>query len=327
MRYPRGSEDTRLLMGPVFITIKRPVNRMQQLSAKFPYAKQFLEIDGLRLACVDVGEGNPIVLLHGNPTSSYLWRNVIPHLQGSGRVIVPDLVGQGDSGKLDPALGPDRYSFAVVYDLLCKQLAALGVTDNVTLVVHDWGSALGFHWASQHRDAVRGIAYMEAIVMPLEWSDWPEHGREIFQGFRAQVGEELILERNLFIEAVLPSSIIRDLGEEELAEYRRPFPTPADRQPLLNWPRQIPLGGEPAHMVTLVEDYAAWLAGEDSPPKLFVNADPGSILVGRPREFCRSWPNQTEVTVKGLHFVQEDSPHEIGHAVADWLADQDRALG
>jgi haloalkane dehalogenase len=293
---------------------------MRDVSAEFPYDKHYLTVDGLRLACVDEGEGKPIVLLHGNPTSSYLWRNVIPRLTGSGRVIVPDLVGQGDSEKLDPALGPDRYSFAVTYELLRKQLLALGVTDDVTLVVHDWGSALGFYWAQQHREAVRGIAYMEAIVMPLQWSDWPEHGREIFQGFRSEVGEELILERNLFIETVLPSSTLRDLGDAEMAEYRRPFPNPDDRQPLLNWPRQIPLDGEPAHIAALVQGYSEWLASDTSPPKLFVNADPGSILVGRPREFCRSWPRQSEVTVKGLHFVQEDSPQEIGDAVADWLA-------
>jgi haloalkane dehalogenase len=293
---------------------------MRDVSAEFPYDKHYLTVDGLRLACVDEGEGKPIVLLHGNPTSSYLWRNVIPRLTRSGRVIVPDLVGQGDSEKLDPALGPDRYSFAVTYELLRKQLLALGVTDDVTLVVHDWGSALGFYWAQQHREAVRGIAYMEAIVMPLQWSDWPEHGREIFQGFRSEVGEELILERNLFIETVLPSSTLRDLGDAEMAEYRRPFPNPDDRQPLLNWPRQIPLDGEPAHIAALVQGYSEWLASDTSPPKLFVNADPGSILVGRPREFCRSWPRQSEVTVKGLHFVQEDSPQEIGDAVADWLA-------
>ncbi len=292
---------------------------MNDISAAFPYDKVTTDIKGIPLACVDEGEGDPIVLLHGNPTSSYLWRNVIPHLTSSGRVIVPDLVGQGDSGKLDPALGAERYSFAVVYKYLSAQLDALGVHENVTLVIHDWGSALGFHWANQHRDAVRGIAYMEALVKPLTWSDWPDKGTEIFQGFRSELGEELILERNLFIEAVLPGSILRDLSDEELDAYRRPHPTADDRQPLLNWPRQIPLDGEPAHMVSLIEDYGEWLSSDDSPPKLLVNADPGSILVGEQREYCRSWPHQQEVTVAGLHFVQEDSPHEIGEAVADWL--------
>ena len=292
---------------------------MAALSKTMPYAKNFIEVAGQRLAYVDEGAGDPIVLLHGNPTSSFLWRNVIPSLTGLGRVIVPDLIGQGDSSKLDPALGPDRYSFAVVYDYLTQMLEALEVTSNVTLVIHDWGSALGFHWAHQHPDAVRGIAYMEALVRPLTWDEWPEKAREIFQGFRGEVGEELILKRNLFIEAVLPSSILRDLGEEEMNEYRRPHQTPEDRQPLLNWPRQIPIDGEPPDMVALINSYGAWLASPDSPPKLFINADPGSILVGKQREFCESWPNQEKVTVKGLHFVQEDSPHEIGEAVADWL--------
>lgn len=292
---------------------------MSEISAAFPFAKQTVEVDGVALAYVDEGEGDPIVLLHGNPTSSYLWRNVIPHLVGLGRVVVPDLVGQGDSGKLDPALGSERYSFAEVYRLLCAQLEALGITERVTLVIHDWGSGLGFHWANEHRDAVRGIAYMEALVKPLAWSDWPERGTEIFQGFRSPTGEELILERNLFIEAVLPSSVLRTLSEEEMAEYRRPHATPDDRQPLLNWPRQIPLDGEPQHMVSLMDAYGQWLATDESIPKLFINAEPGSILVGEQREFCRRWPNQQEVTVGGLHFIQEDSPHEIGDAVADWL--------
>lgn len=284
-----------------------------------PYAKKFITVDGQRLAYLEEGSGEPIVLLHGNPTSSFLWRNVVPELTGSGRVIVPDLIGHGDSDKLDPALGPERYTFQVVYEYLTGMLEALGVTRNVTLVIHDWGSALGFHWAYQHPDAVRGIAYMEALVTPLAWEDWPEKGREIFQGFRSPVGEELVLERNLFIEAVLPSSVLRDLSEEEMNDYRRPFPDPEDRRPMLNWPRQIPIEGEPANMVKLIEEYGAWLATEASPPKLFIDADPGSILVGAQRECCEGWPKQQKVTVSGLHFVQEDSPREIGEAVADWL--------
>lgn len=292
---------------------------MPQPKKNMPFDKQFVDVDGIALACIDEGEGDPIVLLHGNPTSSYLWRNVIPHLIPLGRVIAPDLVGQGDSGKLDPALGEERYSFPVVYDYLCRQLEALGVTERVTLVIHDWGSALGFYWAQQHPDAVRGIAYMEALVKPVSWEDWPEKGREIFQGFRGEVGEELVLDRNLFIEAVLPSSIIRELTEEEMNEYRRPFPNRDDRQPMLNWPRQIPIDGEPPEMVAMLESYGAWLASEDSPPKLFIDADPGSILVGTQREFCETWPNQQKVTVPGLHFIQEDSPDEIGTAISTWL--------
>lgn len=294
---------------------------MPKVSAEMPFEKKFVQVEDLSLAYVEEGEGDPIVLLHGNPTSSYLWRNVIPHLIKSGRVIVPDLVGQGDSDKLDPSLGPQRYNFTTVYELLRKQLHALGVSERVTLVIHDWGSALGFHWANQHREAVRGIAYMEGIVKPLQWSAWPEKAREIFQGFRSEIGEELVLERNLFIEAVLPSSIIRELTEDEMNEYRRPHQSRDDRQPLLNWPRQIPIDGEPPEVVEIVEAYGAWLASEDSPPKLFIDADPGSILVGEQRDFCLSWPHQKHVTVKGLHFVQEDSPQDIGDALVRWLRD------
>lgn len=289
------------------------------LAETMPYEKKFAEVDGYRLAYIEEGAGDPIVLLHGNPTSSYLWRNVIPHLTGSGRVIVPDLIGHGDSDKLPVEQGPERYTFEKTYDLLSGLLAALGVNSKVLLVIHDWGSALGFHWASQHADAVRGIAYMEGIVQPVTWEQWPENARGIFQGFRSEKGEELVLERNMFVDAVLPSSVMRDLTETEMAHYRAAFNTPDDRQPTLNWPRQIPISGEPAHMVALVQAYAQFMAAS-AIPKLFINAEPGSILTGEPREFCRAWPNQQEVTVKGLHFVQEDSPHEIGAAVAQWAA-------
>jgi haloalkane dehalogenase len=288
------------------------------ISAAMPYEKQYVEVDGKRLAYVEAGSGDPIVLLHGNPTSSYLWRNVIPHLEASGRVIAPDLIGQGDSDKLPASEGPERYSFAVVYRYLDALLQQLDANQNVTLVIHDWGSGLGFHWARNNPQAVRGIAYMEAIVKPVTWDDWPEGARGIFQGFRSDKGEDLVLNRNMFVEAVLPSSVLRGLGEEEMAHYKAPFSTPDDRQPTLNWPRQIPINGEPAHMVELVDDYGRFLAGSDI-PKLFVNAEPGSILVGQAREFCRSWPNQQEVTVPGSHFLQEDSPAEIGQAIAAWL--------
>jgi haloalkane dehalogenase len=244
---------------------------------------------------------------------------VIPELEGCGRVIVPDLIGQGDSDKLPASEGPDRYSFDVAFEYLDGLLRTIGADHNVTLVIHDWGSGLGFHWARLNPERVKGIAYMEAIVMPITWEDWPEGARGIFQGFRSAKGEDLVLQRNMFVEAVLPSSILRDLTEEEMSAYRAPFDTPEHRQPTLNWPRQIPIEGEPAHMVALVEAYGAFMAAS-SIPKLFINADPGSILVGKQREFCRSWPNQTEVTVKGLHFVQEDSPEEIGRAVAAWHA-------
>jgi len=289
------------------------------ISETMDYEKKFTEVGGYRLAYVEEGDGDPIVLLHGNPTSSFLWRNVIPHLTNSGRVIVPDLIGHGDSAKLPVELGPERYTFETTFELLSGLLETLGATSNVALVIHDWGSALGFHWAQKHPDSVRGIAYMEGIVRPVTWEDWPESARGIFQGFRSEKGEDLVLERNMFVDAVLPSSVMRELTETEMANYRAAFSTPDDRQPTLNWPRQIPISGEPAHMVKLVEEYGAFMAQSDI-PKLFINAKPGSILVGEPREFCRSWPNQEEVTVKGLHFVQEDSPGEIGQAVAEWIA-------
>ena len=283
-----------------------------------PISQQFAEVSGKRIAYLEAGAGDPIVLLHGNPTSSYLWRNILPELEGSGRVIAPDLIGQGDSEKLPAEDGPDRYSFQFAYDYLDGLLRQIGADQQVTLVIHDWGSGLGFHCARLNPEAMKGIAYMEAIVTPMTWDDWPESARGIFQGFRSSKGEDLILERNMFVEAVLPSSIMRDLSENEMAAYRAPFDTRDHRQPTLNWPRQIPIDGEPPHMVELVEAYGAFMASS-AIPKLFINAEPGSILVGKQREFCRSWPNQTEVTVKGLHFLQEDSPKEIGQAVAAWL--------
>jgi haloalkane dehalogenase len=289
------------------------------ITADMLYTKKFQEVNGKNIAYVEAGEGDPIVLLHGNPTSSYLWRNVIPHLERLGRVIAPDLIGQGDSDKLLASQGSDPYTFQVAYDYLAGLLDELGINKNVTLVIHDWGSALGFHWAQMHADAVRGVAYMEGIVCPVTWDDWPESARGIFKGFRSEKGEDLVLQRNMFVEAVLPSSVIRDLSEEEMDHYRRAFLTPEDRQPTLNWPRQIPIDDEPAHMVKLVDSYGQWMLGNTSLPKLFINANPGSILTGKAREFCRSWPNQTEVTVAGLHFIQEDSPNEIGSAVAQWL--------
>jgi len=284
-----------------------------------PYKKKRAEIFGSQMAYIDEGSGDPIVFLHGNPTSSYLWRDVMPHLEGQGRLIAPDLIGMGDSDKL-PDSGPDRYTFVEHRRYLDALLETLGVNENVTFVIHDWGSALGFDWANRHRDAVKGIAYMEAIVRPLDWAGWPDAGRGVFQGFRSEAGEAMVLENNVFVERVLPGSILRKLSDEEMAEYRRPFAESGEaRRPTLTWPRQIPIEGEPADVVEIVSRYAEWLAASDV-PKLFVNAEPGAILAGEVREFCRSWPNQQEVTVKGIHFVQEDSPQEIGEAVASWRA-------
>jgi haloalkane dehalogenase len=280
--------------------------------------KKTARIRGRSMAYVELGEGDPIVFQHGNPTSSYLWRNVMPHLEGLGRLIACDLIGMGDSDKLE-ASGPDRYGYREQRDFLFELWDQLGIARNVVLVVHDWGSALGFDWASQHPDRVAGIAYMEAIVMPVSWDDWPPDARRVFQGFRSPAGEEMVLAKNLFVEGVLPAATLGGLSEETMAEYRRPFAEPGEgRRPTLSWPRQIPIDGEPADVVKIVEDYSAWLARSEI-PKLFVNAEPGSILTGRARELCRTWPNQREVTVPGSHFVQEDSPDAIGAAVAEFV--------
>jgi len=289
------------------------------LPAAQPYAKKrFVDVKGRRMAVIDEGEGKAIVFQHGNPTSSYLWRNVMPHCQGLGRLVACDLIGMGDSDKLAPA-GTERYSYAEQREHLFALWDKLDLGDDIVLVMHDWGSALGFEWARVNAERVAGLAYMEAIVMPLSWDDWPEEARRAFQGFRSPAGEDLILAKNMFVERVLPGSILRRLSEEEMTEYRRPFATPGeDRRPTLSWPRQIPIAGAPAEVVAIVEDYARWLSASPI-PKLFLNAEPGSILVGRQREFCRRWPNQTEVTIKGLHFVQEDSPSEIGAAVAAFV--------
>ncbi len=285
-----------------------------------PLDKKKITIHGLEMAYHERGEGDPIVLLHGNPTSSYLWRDVVPHLYGSGRCIVPDLIGMGDSQKL-PAPGPDSYTFVEHRKYLDALLEALDVRENVTLVIHDWGSALGFDWANRHRDAVKGIAYMEAIVAPgASWDQWPKTVVPIFQGFRSEKGEEMVLENNMFIEGVLPSSILRKLSDEEMNEYRRPFTTPGeDRRPTLTWPRQIPMEGEPADVVEIAQSYADWLSTSDV-PKLFFDAKPGAILRKGARDFCLSWPNQKVIEIDGIHFVQEDSPDAIGTGVRDWLA-------
>ncbi len=285
------------------------------------YPKKHAEIDGLDMAYVESGSGDPIVFLHGNPTSSFLWRNVVPHLEGKGRCIAPDLIGHGDSAKL-PESGPDAYRYVQHRHFLFGLLDHLGVSENVTFVIHDWGSALGFDWSRRHPEAVKGVAYMEALVKPVSWEDWPDAARGVFQAFRSPAGEEMVLQKNVFVENVLPGSMLRTLTDEEMAEYRRPFAEPGEsRRPTLTWPREIPIDGEPADVHEIVAGYSAWLQ-ESQVPKLFVNAEPGAIIQGATREFCRSLPNQTEVTVKGIHFIQEDSPDEIGGAIADWLDGQ-----
>ena len=270
------------------------------------------------MACIDEGQGAPIVFQHGNPTSSYLWRNVMPACRGLGRLIACDLIGMGDSDKL-PDSGPDRYTYAEQRDFLFAFWEELKLGNDIIFVLHDWGSSLGFDWANQHRDRVQGLAYMEAIVMPIAWSDFPERARATFRAFRSPAGDDMVLRDNVFVERVLPASVIRQLSSAEMDHYRRPFANPGeDRRPTLTWPRQIPLDGEPADVVKIVSDYSQWLA-QSQVPKLYFHSEPGALDHGRQREVCRTWPNQTEVTVKGIHFVQEDSPIEIGAAVADFV--------
>jgi haloalkane dehalogenase len=284
-----------------------------------PLIKKTVDVLDSRMAYHERGEGAPILFLHGNPTSCYLWRDVIPELEGRGRLIAPDLIGMGASGKLQSP-GADTYRFVTHRKYLAAFIdAVIGPAEPILFVIHDWGSALGFDWANHHRDRVRGVAYMEGIVRPVAgWDEWSKAATPIFQGFRSEKGDELILDRNMFVERVLPGSVLRKLTEAEMTEYRAPFINREDRWPTLTWPRQIPIAGEPADVVAITADYAQWMAENDL-PKLFVNADPGAILIGAVREFCRSWKNQTEVTVKGSHFIQEDSGPIIGRAIADWM--------
>jgi len=286
------------------------------ISSRDPHTRQTANILGTTIEYVDTGgEGDPIVFLHGNPTSSYLWRNVIPHLTGSGRCLAPDLVGMGRSGPSSTG----SYRFIDHRRHLDEWFDAVGTDSNVTLVVHDWGSGLGFDWAHRHPDRVKAIAYMEAIVMPVTWDDWPPAARQAFEGFRSEAGEAMVLDKNMFVERVLPGSVLRQLAEEEMERYREPYIEPGEsRRPTLTWPREIPIDGEPADVHEIVAAYSEWLQEADV-PKLFVNAEPGAILIGRQRDFCRSFPNQQEITVDGNHFVQEDAPDAIGSAIASWL--------
>lgn len=284
------------------------------ISANDPFQRKRIAVLDSEIAYVDEGSGDSIVFLHGNPTSSYLWRNIIPHCTSLGRCLAPDLIGMGDSGK-NPA---GSYRFIDHARYLDAWLDAVDVGDAVTFVIHDWGSALGFHWANRHRDRVKGIVYMEAIVQPMTWAEWPEAATKVFQGFRSEAGEEMVLEKNVFVERVLPGSVMRGLTDEEMNVYRKPFLEAGEtRRPTLTWPREIPIEGEPADVTEISQNYADWLSGSDV-PKLMVNAEPGALLNGPQLEFARGWPNTTEVTVPGSHFVQEDSPHEIGDAIAEW---------
>jgi haloalkane dehalogenase len=287
------------------------------VSPEDPFPRSRIRVKDAAMAYVDTGEGAPILFLHGNPTSSYLWRNVIPHVRRLGRCLAPDLIGMGESAKL-PDPGPGTYSFATHAAYLAEFLEAVELGGPVVLVLHDWGSALGFDWARRHPDRVRGIAFTEAIVNPLVWADWPAPARKIFRTMRGPDGEAAVLENNVFVERILPASVARGLSPEAHERYRAPFRSPADRWPTLEWPRQIPIENVPPRVHDVVAGYGQWLAHSDV-PKLFLNADPGSILVGRQRGVVRRWPALTEVTVPGAHFVPEDSPHEIGRALADWI--------
>jgi haloalkane dehalogenase len=287
--------------------------------SSLPFAeKKFVEIKGHRMAYIEEGEGAPIVFQHGNPTSSYLWRNVMPACRGLGRLIACDLIGMGDSDKL-PNSGPDRYTYAEQRSFLFALWEELKLEKDVVLVLHDWGSVLGFDWADQNRSRVQGIAYMEAIPTPLTWSEFAEIVRDVFRGFRSPAGEDMVLRDNIFVEQLLPGGVIRSLTDVEMANYRKPFLNPGeDRRPTLTWPRQIPLDGEPVEVVKVVIEFGNWLR-QSQVPKLWIHGDPGAIETASVRSFCRTWPNQTEVTVKGVHFLQEDSPTEIGAALADFV--------
>jgi haloalkane dehalogenase len=340
-RLPQGVSDVFWLLGKLAQARPRPEEIVQRnqpsddgrhrvsstiregsimISAASPYKKQRRKVLGREMAYVEVGKGDPIVFLHGNPTSSYLWRNVMPHLEPLGRCIAPDLIGMGDSDKL-PDSGPGSYRFVEHRRYLGALLEALNVRERVTLIIHDWGSTLGFDWANHHRDAVRGIAYMEAMVGRQYWDHWDKFGmRPVLEALRSEAGEQMVLQDNFFVEKVLPGAILRKLSDEEMAEYRRPFTEPGEsRRPTLTFPREIPIEGDPADVTAAVDAYAGWLKGSNV-PKLFLKAEPGGILAeGKVLELARSLPAQTEVTVKGVHFVQEDSPDEIGRAVVAWM--------
>ena len=286
--------------------------------AEFAARKKIL-INGKRMATIDEGQGDAIVFQHGNPTSSYLWRNIMPFCKGLGRLIAPDLIGMGESDKLDNS-SAESYSYVEHREYLHALYEELDLGDSVILVLHDWGSALGFDWANQNRDRIQGIVYMEAIVRPLTWQDWPENARGVFQAFRSDAGEQMVIDKNMFVERVLPNAIMREVDEATMAIYRKPFLNAnEDRRPTLSWPRQIPVEGTPENVVAIVDEYRSWLE-QCEIPKLFINAEPGSILTGAQREYCRSWPKQQEVTVSGTHFIQEDSPHEVGEAIAGFVS-------
>ena len=282
------------------------------------YTKKYKDIKNSKMAFVDEGSGDTFLFLHGNPTSSFLWRNIAPHVEDIGRIVIPDLIGMGDSDKLEGVDNPG-YKYHGQYSYLKALMDELDLGDNIHLIIHDWGSAMGFQFARENQDRIKSITYMEAIVMPLTWDQWPDPATKIFGLFRSEAGEELVLEKNFFVERILLADSSTGYTEEEKSEYIRPFINPGeDRRPTLTWPRQIPLDGEPSEVVDEVRLNAEFHKESDI-PKLFINADPGSILIGDQREFARSWKNQTEITVSGNHFIQEDSSEEIGAALRNFV--------
>jgi haloalkane dehalogenase len=282
------------------------------------YTKKYKDIKNSKMAFIDEGSGDTFLFLHGNPTSSFLWRNIAPHVEDIGRIVIPDLIGMGDSDKLEGVDNPG-YKYHGQYSYLTALMDELDLGDNIHLIIHDWGSAMGFQFARENQDRIKSITYMEAIVMPLTWDQWPDPATKIFGLFRSEAGDEIVLEKNFFVERILLADSSTGYTEEEKSEYIRPFINPGeDRRPTLTWPRQIPLDGEPSEVVEEVRLNAEFHKQSDI-PKLFINADPGSILIGDQREFARSWKNQTEITVSGNHFIQEDSSEEIGAALRNFV--------
>ena len=281
--------------------------------------KKYIEIAGKKMAVIDEGSGEPIVFLHGNPTSSYLWRNIAPNFKETNRIIVPDLMGMGDSEKLDGIDNPS-YNLMGHYDFLDQLLEKLEIGNNIHFVIHDWGCALGMIYARLNSEKIKSITFMEGIAIPLTWEKWPEIARKIFSLFRSDAGEELVLEKNFFVERLLLTDPISPMSEEDKKEYLRPYIDAGEsRRPTLTWPRNIPLDGkEPIETLEAVKANSEFHSSS-SIPKLFINADPGLLLVGEQREEIRSWKNLEEVTVKGNHFIQEDSPEEITNHLKSFI--------
>ncbi len=287
------------------------------IDAEERYERRRLLVMGKELSFVDEGKGDPIVFLHGNPASSYVWRNILPFMTKYGRCIAPDLIGMGQSQKILPS-GDRTYRLGDFQLYLDGLLGAIGVSRKVTLVVHEWGSILGFDWARRHPDALKGIAYMEAIVRPLCWDEWPQATRDIVRSLRSEEGERLALTENAMVETLLPDTVMRVLSVQEMDSYRRPFSIPGEgRRPTLSCIRDLPIDGTPEDTQRAVENNAAWLSSTDA-PKLFVDCDPGYLLVGTHRQACRKFKNQTEITVSALHFPQEDSPMKLTTALLEW---------